>query len=114
MRPRRKITSSNGHARRPIRSATVADLLGGFSSRASKPARINPRWRRHYRHLLELRDQLLGERAELARESSAEAISYSMHMADAATDTFDRDFALGLLSANQDALYEIEQAIKRI
>jgi len=35
-------------------------------------------------------------------------------MADAATDTFDRDFALGMLSSEQDALYEIDEALNRI
>jgi RNA polymerase-binding transcription factor DksA len=35
-------------------------------------------------------------------------------MADSGTDNFDRDFALSLLSSDQDALYEIEEAIKRI
>lgn len=35
-------------------------------------------------------------------------------MADAGTDTFDRDFALGMLSTEQDAVYQIEQAIDRI
>ena len=37
-----------------------------------------------------------------------------MHMADAATDTFNRDFNLGVLSSEQDALYEIDEAINRI
>jgi RNA polymerase-binding transcription factor DksA len=35
-------------------------------------------------------------------------------MADAGTDEFDRDFALGMLSSEQDALYEIDEAINRI
>jgi DnaK suppressor protein len=35
-------------------------------------------------------------------------------MADAATDSYDRDCALALLSSTQNALYEIEQALKRI
>jgi RNA polymerase-binding transcription factor DksA len=35
-------------------------------------------------------------------------------MADAGTDTFDRDFALSLVSNEQEALTEIELAIKRI
>ena len=35
-------------------------------------------------------------------------------MADAGTDTFDRDFALSLVSSEQEALSEIEAAIKRI
>jgi RNA polymerase-binding transcription factor DksA len=35
-------------------------------------------------------------------------------MADAGTDTFDRDFALSLVSNEQEALSEIEAAIKRV
>ena len=37
-----------------------------------------------------------------------------MHQADAGSDAYDRDFALSLLSQEQDALYEIDQALKRI
>ena len=35
-------------------------------------------------------------------------------MADAGTDTFDRDFALSLVSNEQEALSEVEAAIKRV
>jgi len=35
-------------------------------------------------------------------------------MADAASDTYDSDWALSMLSSDQNALYEIEQAINRI
>ncbi len=37
-----------------------------------------------------------------------------MHMADAGTDSYDRDVALSMLSHEQDAIYEIEQALNRI
>src|SRR5438445_680071 len=50
----------------------------------------------------------------LAKESAEEIPSYSLHMADSGTDNFDRDFALSLLSSDQDAIYEIEEALKRI
>jgi len=50
----------------------------------------------------------------LAKESAEEMASYSLHMADSGTDNFDRDFALSLLSSDQDAVYEIEEALKRI
>src|SRR5690349_25055897 len=50
----------------------------------------------------------------LAKESAQEMAGYSLHMADAGTDNFDRDFALSLLSSDQDAIYEIEEALKRI
>jgi RNA polymerase-binding transcription factor DksA len=36
------------------------------------------------------------------------------HLADAGTDSYDRDFALGMLSSEQDAVYEIEEALSRI
>ena len=37
-----------------------------------------------------------------------------MHQADAGSDAYDRDFALSLLSKEQDALNEIQDALKRI
>ena len=50
----------------------------------------------------------------LAKESAEEMSSYSLHMADSGTDNFDRDFALSLLSSDQDAIFEIEEALRRI
>jgi RNA polymerase-binding transcription factor DksA len=49
-----------------------------------------------------------------AKEDSGDLSGYSQHMADAGTDTFDRDFALSLVSNEQELLYEIEEALKRI
>ena len=40
--------------------------------------------------------------------------TFSTHMADAGTDTYDRDFALSILSSEQDSLYEIDHALERI
>src|SRR5437879_9764142 len=64
--------------------------------------------------LLELRERLMSQMDGLARESAEEMPGYSLHMADSGTDNFDRDFALSLLSSDQDAIYEIEEALKRI
>src|SRR5213082_1568812 len=44
----------------------------------------------------------------------SEASAFGMHQADAGSDAYDRDFALSLLSQEQDALYEIDEALKRI
>ena len=76
--------------------------------------RIDPKWRRHYRHLRELRDYFLRQKGMLAQEANEEQPTYSEHMADAGTDSYDRDFALGMLSSDQNALYEIDTAIRRI
>lgn len=63
---------------------------------------------------MDLREQLASQMSGLAKESAEELPSYSLHMADSGTDNFDRDFALSLLSSDQDAVYEIDEALKRI
>ena len=99
-------------------ASSAAAILGGAGpSRASKqdePEPIRPQWAKYHQRLLELRDQLLRQMSGLAKESAQEMPGYSLHMADSGTDNFDRDFALSLLSSDQDAVYEIEAAIKRI
>jgi DnaK suppressor protein len=93
------------------RAATTEQILGGMPAPAR---RVSPRWRRHFNRLTELRDYLLSQREDLSRDAREEQTAIGEHMADAGTDSFDRDFALSMLSAEQDAIYEIEQAIRRI
>ena len=76
--------------------------------------RVKAEWQKFYGRLLELREQLLHQMNGLAKDSAQEMPGYSLHMADSGTDNFDRDFALSLLSSDQDAVYEIEEALKRI
>ncbi len=52
--------------------------------------------------------------ARLSRENRVEAPACSQHPADAGSDACDRDFALGLLSHEQNALSEVDQALQRI
>src|SRR5262245_44417853 len=76
--------------------------------------RIDSRWRKHYERLVKLRDRLLHQGADLAQAAREEEPRFGTHMADAGTDEYDRDFALGILSSDQDAVYEIEQARDRM
>ena len=76
--------------------------------------KVKAEWAKFYQRLLDLRDQLTRQMNGLAKDSAQEMAGYSLHMADSGTDNFDRDFALSLLSADQDAIYEIEEALKRI
>ena len=77
---------------------------------------------KYKRLLVELRDHLIDGVNFLAndnlkrtsRDASGELSGYSLHMADAGTDNFDREFALSLVSNEQEALYEIEEALKRL
>ena len=81
---------------------------------AAAPKKIKAEWLKYYARLIELREQLLNQMNGLAKDSAQEMAGYSLHMADSGTDNFDRDFALSLLSSDQDAVYEIEEALKRI
>jgi DnaK suppressor protein len=102
---------------KPQTSATAAAILGRTVMKAKMPAdpkKVKPEWQKYCQRLLELRDQLLRQMDGLAKESAEEIAGYSLHMADSGTDNFDRDFALSLLSSDQDAVYEIEEALKRI
>lgn len=115
-----KKTNSLPAARpKSVGAATAASILGGSAPKSSAriingKADVKPEWVKYQKHLLELRERLLNQMSGLAKESAEELAGYSLHMADSGTDNFDRDFALSLLSADQDAIYEIEEALKRI
>jgi DnaK suppressor protein len=102
-------------AKAPL-SATAA-ILGRPAAKAkitADPKKVKAEWQKYCQRLLDLREQLLHQMNGLAKESAQELPGYSLHMADSGTDNFDRDFALSLLSSDQDAVYEIEEALKRI
>jgi RNA polymerase-binding transcription factor DksA len=101
---------------KPHGSATADAILGRPLLKAKKngEVKIKAEWAKFYNRLLELREQLVRQMNGLAKESAQEMAGYSLHMADSGTDNFDRDFALSLLSSDQDAIYEIEEALKRI
>ena len=63
-----------------------------------------------------LRDQMHGVAQDTlrVRAEGSEASAFGMHQADAGSDAYDKDFALSLLSQEQDALYEIEEGLKRV
>jgi DnaK suppressor protein len=113
---KKKIISKAKAPARPHGLTTAAAILGVSSVRVKKNGEVNikPQWAQYYQRLLELRDQLTRQMDGLAKESAQEMAGYSLHMADSGTDNFDRDFALSLLSSDQDAIYEIEEALKRI
>ncbi len=118
------MTTSKKSTKKPVakatRAATAAAVLGkpvpgvARTSPGNGKPKIKPEWAKYYNTLLDLRERLLSQMSGLAKESAEQLASYSLHMADSGTDNFDRDFALSLLSSDQDAIYEIEEALKRI
>ena len=70
--------------------------------------------------LLDLRDDLVDSMSGMTRDTirnapeGSEASGSGQHQGDAGSDAYDRDFALSVLAKEQDALYEIEEALVRI
>jgi RNA polymerase-binding transcription factor DksA len=75
---------------------------------------IPTRWRWHYETLSRLRDRLIEERSEALSEAAEPVERHSLHQADSGTDEFDHQLALSQLSGEQEALYEVEAAMRRI
>lgn len=48
------------------------------------------------------------------KEASGDISGYTYHMADVATDTYDREFSLALASNEHKLLYELDDALKKI
>ncbi|MDG2213277.1 MAG: TraR/DksA C4-type zinc finger protein [Verrucomicrobiota bacterium] len=120
---KKKTASKKG---RKVAATSAAAILGinrptkaakKTPAKAKNPAskiRIKAEWKKYYDILQDLRGRLTHQMDDLKKESAEEMSSYSMHMADSGTDNFDRDSALSLLSSDQDAVYEIDEALKRI
>ena len=112
---------------RRLGAASLTDILGynpqgKITTSLSRSEKVPREYQRYYRKLINLRNHVksgldLHTQDTLKRsskEDSGDLSAYSQHMADAGTENFDRDFALSLVSNEQEALLEIESAIDRI
>jgi len=69
--------------------------------------------------LLKLREDLVHDVKNLSESStggneSHDVSGHVMHMADVATDMYDKEFSMGLASKDREILQRIEDALKRI
>jgi RNA polymerase-binding transcription factor DksA len=110
-----------------VKAASLMDVLGFNPKKAHKhiesdPDQVPEKYRRYFKLLIDLHNHLLGQLDQHSedtlkrstKDDTGDLSSYGQHMADAGTDTFDRDFALSMVANEQEALSEIASAIKRI
>ena len=78
--------------------------------------------------LKQFRQLLIAERTKLAdeikaiardvstspRDASGDLSAYTVHMADMAADTYDRELSMNIVSSEQEILYQIDDALKRL
>src|SRR5467141_2246179 len=111
-KPARKVSAKKARA-----SANPRETSLGRNHHERK---LSPFTRKQKEKLLQLRDAMVDAMLGVSRDTlraraeGSEASAFGMHQADAGSDAYDRDFALSLLSQEQDALYEIEEALKRV
>jgi RNA polymerase-binding transcription factor DksA len=94
--------------------ATTADILGRPVATAAPAGRVPAKWRWHYGVLQALADRLRQEHGGLRKTATEPLAPHSPGAGDSATDEFDHVLALSLLSAEQNALQEVEEALGRI
>jgi len=91
------------------------DLLGAAPGTVrQKPRSVPHKWAWHYRTLCRLRSELMALRCTLVEDARENTRRPGREAADFATEEFNRELVLAELSHNQDALYEIDAALKRI
>src|SRR6202035_424422 len=122
--PKKKKVSSKKAAKKPARKVSAkkasASPRAALLTGNNHERKLSPFTRKQKEKLLNLRDAMVDSMAGVAQDTlrsraeGSEASAFGMHQADAVSDAYDRDFALSLLSQEQDALYEIDQALKRI
>ena len=119
----KKAANEEEAAAAPAKKAAPVRHGGNHMSVLTPPKEVeikDPFLKRQKERLLQLRDGMLDSMSGVARDTlrsraeGSEASAFGMHQADAGSDAYDRDFALSLLSQEQDALYEIDEALKRI
>lgn len=107
--------------RRPLMSHLAPKPVMPSAAPGGKPKKLSAAFLKAQKQkLLDLRDTLVDQMNGVARDSlgrgeeGGDSSAFGMHQADAGSDAYDRDFALNILSQEQNALNEIDEALHRI
>ena len=86
-----------------------------------KRIKINPKLEVYRKLLIKIKDQISGDIRNLsddnvgsANDGGGDVSGHALHMADVATDMYDREFAMGLAANDRELLVRINDAMKRI
>ena len=111
----KKVSSKKTVSGKAVTSSPVARSTGGplTGSIAKNKHFTKTQLKEQLRRLLELRERVTGEIISINRDSLSPT-DPDPSLSDQGTDTFDREFALNQLSNEQDVLFEIDEAIRRI
>ena len=79
------------------------------------------KWEFYKKLLLKIKEDITNDLKQMSsangpsqKDSSGDISGHALHMADVATDMYDREFNLGLASNDRELLYKIDEALKRV
>lgn len=108
----------------PVKKKTKATPKKPTVNRVAKAVvrkRPNPKYNVFKTLLLKIKEKILRDIRHLADENngssndrSGDISGHAMHMADVATDMYDREFTLGLAANERELLTQVSQALARI
>lgn len=86
------------------------------------PSLSKPELHEYREQLLNIKEEVIRQMKDISEDTlmksqkdiSGDISGYSIHMADVATDNYEREFNLGIVSGEREVLLEIEDALKRI
>ncbi len=123
----KKVVAKESKSKGVIGVASIEDLLG--FNLFEQPSRqkveerdIPKKWKKYYNILMDMRRRYsagASSRADevlkrSAKEDSGDLSSYGQHLADAGSESFERDMAYNLLSTEKEMIREIDAAIERM
>jgi RNA polymerase-binding protein DksA len=113
--PTKKAAAKKAPAKKSGTSTPVAMSSGGpLSGKIARNKHFTAKQlKEQLSRLLELRERVTGEISSINRDSLSQT-ERDPSLSDQGTDTFDREFALNQLSNEQDVLFEIDEAIRRL
>jgi RNA polymerase-binding transcription factor DksA len=91
-------------------AATAGDILAPGADTPS----IDRRWQKYFDRLNRLREYIAQQRSSQLADAHADEPVFGVNPADRGTDEYDMGAALSLISSEQNALLEIDHAIRRI
>ena len=79
------------------------------------------KWDSYKKLLVKIKEEIISDIKQMSsansqsqKDSSGDISGHALHMADVATDMYDREFNLGLASNDRELLYKVDGALKRI
>lgn len=121
---KKKVSASKAATKKTMDEGKAARNFPAPMLKLMEDLRKDEKWRKFVEEqrqvLLDLRDNVLDSMAGVTKDTlrnhaeGSEASGSGEHQGDAGSEAYDRDFALSILSKEQNALYEIEEALTRV